>query len=79
MSIDQTEKSTELQRRGFKLGKVCGDKSTDAVENWQAGKPVLLSQICIEQLADFKSDIQQSYELYSKVLNQEEDCQMIKK
>jgi hypothetical protein len=67
-----------LKRRGFDLGAwdLHDTESIDQIDNWKLGKPILLSSACSSSVAEYQSELAQSYSLYSSVLN-EEECEEV--
>jgi len=73
---NKTKNSKEPQRllrRGFDLGSTpTHETASDASDDWQSGKPVLLKKQCLQELSEHQTAFEQSARLYQAVLNEQE-------
>jgi len=70
--VSQNANFYQLQRRGFSLGFAPDTvTSSDPIENWKLGKPVLLKAACLNHLDSHVDNISASEQLYHAVLEEE--------
>jgi len=80
MPNSHKEKTISLLRRGYDLGSVkaqqtIDDSEKDSLENWSAGRPILLSGLFTDKLKDYAENIEHSDRLYQAVLESEQPCE----
>jgi len=64
-----------LRRRGFELGSITLENNVenqDPVTNWQQGKPLLLTGMCLNALDEYRHYLGDAEKLYVAILDQQE-------